>query len=62
VKGAKVQRCKGAKVQRCKGAKVQGAGCRVQRCRVQGAGAPVRINLSAEAESRLALFWQAREE
>ena len=53
------------------GARVKGAGCRVQQAGcskqgagsgVQGTGAPVRIILSAEAESRLALFWRVREE
>ena len=35
---------------------------RIRRSGVQGTGAPVRIILSAEAESRSALFWRVREE
>jgi hypothetical protein len=35
---------------------------RVRRSRIRGTGAPVRIILSAESESRSALFWRVREE
>jgi len=35
---------------------------RVRRSRIRGTGTPVRIILSAESESRSALFWRVREE